>query len=422
MLKNYQIGGGKCSLCGSFGTSIASCPLNPNALSPNPKKHLKAAQPQQPVQKPKAVRKPKQLVQKPKAKPKPKAVQQQDDQDAQAAQPAEPAAPIVRGLVKQRKVPMGPLPRPAEPAAAAGRKPNCNNEFTIMGDETDDIPPHKLYVSPGGNCFNISDDLYRHLMAGNNTDPYNQQPLWTDKESMLQFLDHPGWEPEQKAALHDLLLSPLRPAVVDVLSKSPLFNDLYHTGMLLYSDYTSDFTVATEAIHKYLGDLRASDQGRIILDLRERQLGNPQTVEEILMGANSSCIHGVGIHLIKFYFDLWHMMPADQRPPLPQTVLSLDKNFRGDEYKNVKLVALSTQKEDDVYVMLYIYDWENDGQNSHFWYLFGRVDKRLYHHTFNGTTKPYAKYMVPIHDNILEKYKTILVEIHTIMNLAEQLR
>lgn len=35
----YQIGGGKCSLCGSANTNITTCPLNPNAARPNPMKH-----------------------------------------------------------------------------------------------------------------------------------------------------------------------------------------------------------------------------------------------------------------------------------------------------------------------------------------------------------------------------------------------
>ena len=34
-----QNGCGKCSLCGSLGTSKTTCPLNPKAKNPNPKKH-----------------------------------------------------------------------------------------------------------------------------------------------------------------------------------------------------------------------------------------------------------------------------------------------------------------------------------------------------------------------------------------------
>ena len=35
----YQIGGGKCSLCGSPNTNSTTCPLNPKAVHPNPMKH-----------------------------------------------------------------------------------------------------------------------------------------------------------------------------------------------------------------------------------------------------------------------------------------------------------------------------------------------------------------------------------------------
>ena len=34
-----QSGSGKCSICGSPGTSKSTCPLNPNAKNPNPSKH-----------------------------------------------------------------------------------------------------------------------------------------------------------------------------------------------------------------------------------------------------------------------------------------------------------------------------------------------------------------------------------------------
>ncbi len=41
---HYQYGGGQCSLCGSEGTTKASCPLNLDAKKPNPLKHPNVAQ------------------------------------------------------------------------------------------------------------------------------------------------------------------------------------------------------------------------------------------------------------------------------------------------------------------------------------------------------------------------------------------
>lgn len=35
--------GGRCKLCGSFGTNSSSCPLNPNALNVKPNKHPNAS-------------------------------------------------------------------------------------------------------------------------------------------------------------------------------------------------------------------------------------------------------------------------------------------------------------------------------------------------------------------------------------------
>ncbi len=38
-----QTGGGSCTLCGSPGTTRATCPLNPKAKNPNPEKHSSSA-------------------------------------------------------------------------------------------------------------------------------------------------------------------------------------------------------------------------------------------------------------------------------------------------------------------------------------------------------------------------------------------
>ena len=40
-----QFGAGKCSLCGSPGVSKSTCPLNPKAKNPDPKKHPLAKKP-----------------------------------------------------------------------------------------------------------------------------------------------------------------------------------------------------------------------------------------------------------------------------------------------------------------------------------------------------------------------------------------
>ena len=43
--KKKMIGAGKCKLCGSLGTTIATCPLNPKAKNPDPIKHSLARKP-----------------------------------------------------------------------------------------------------------------------------------------------------------------------------------------------------------------------------------------------------------------------------------------------------------------------------------------------------------------------------------------
>ena len=45
IIMTNQFGAGKCSLCGSSGTSKATCPLNPKAKNPDPKKHPLAEKP-----------------------------------------------------------------------------------------------------------------------------------------------------------------------------------------------------------------------------------------------------------------------------------------------------------------------------------------------------------------------------------------
>jgi len=87
MYQDQQLGGGNCSLCGSPGTNKTTCPLNPSAANPNPKKHPLAV-------------------------------------GASAAAPSPARAPA--------PVRVTPPPSPAAPAAAAAPKVNLHYK---VGDE-----------------------------------------------------------------------------------------------------------------------------------------------------------------------------------------------------------------------------------------------------------------------------------------------
>jgi antitoxin component YwqK of YwqJK toxin-antitoxin module len=255
--------------------------------------------------------------------------------------------------------------------AAQPQERYCKNEDTIMGDKTIDIPESKLYISPSGNCFNVSEDLFGHIMAGNNTDPYTQIPLWTNRAEMLVLLAHPGWTPEERERLRTVLLSPLRPEVVDVLSRSPLFTEVYNVGAILFSDYTTDFKISTIAIAQYLERLdKAGPDGTMILNLRERRVGNPETIKEILYGAAASCIHDVGLRLIRFYLDLWFMMPAKSTPlrKLPKPI-GLGFLWSLDQIATVAISLIADAGVKETYILLYIFDLDNMGQQSYLWYF-----------------------------------------------------
>lgn len=280
---------------------------------------------------------------------------------------------------------------------------SCNNEYTLMGDETKDIPKIKLYISPSGNCFNISEDLVPYIKGGNNADPYTGQPFWTDQKGMIKFLNHPGLTKSERSELMEFLYSPLRPDVIEILSQSPSFRAIYDLGYTCYSDQTQDFKIALDAIKKFNNILEQDSNGQIIYELRERRANNPQSVREMIENAGSVCIHGVGINLMRLYLDLWHIIPEDKRPELPCSVFEdKDPNVTSHVQKYAKLVSLKLT-DGGLYVFLYIYDWKNIGQMSHYWYIF-EITRKVTHHKLNGTTVPKQSYMYGIYDQIIHKY------------------
>jgi hypothetical protein len=150
----------------------------------------------------------------------------------------------------------------------------------------------------------------------------------------------------------------------------------------------------------------SSSEAQLILDLRERNIGNPQNIMEILQDSGSSCIHGVGLRLMKFYLDIWHMMPESRRPPLPSQIII-------DENPMVKAVG-TYSTENSRNGMLYIYDWEGNGQRSHLWYFVKPINaSETVKHTGNEPNEPGEKYnsnlgplyMRPIYDRMLKLYQ-----------------
>lgn len=288
----------------------------------------------------------------------------------------------------------------AQRAEDAVKTRRCKNDVTIMGESTKNIPTEKLYVSPAGNCFNVSEDLFQHIMNGNNTDPYTGTPLWVNRSGMLGLLTHNGWTAEERAALHDLLLSPLKPEVIRVISESPLFAELFVVGASLISDYTTDFQVSTSLITQYLEKLTMGGaDGKILLNLRERRLGNPETIEQILRGAGSSCIHLVGNRLMQFYLDLWHMTPKSSRPPLPPTVIKSKAPIAND----TALVAITVMGGDNKrIILLYIFDQENMAQDSHLDYFI--MEDMKFDEANNGHLPPQNPSLIPIWKNAKLEY------------------
>lgn len=430
MFKVHQCGGGKCKFCGSSGTNASSCPLNPNSISKNPKKHPLATQTVQhgqPVSKKGKINAAQQDEQQlppvrikfkvPRKKPHKSHVAQQDDE--QQLPPVQINKPKVPWKKNKPTKPKPTKPKPVKPKPV---KPRCNNLYTLLGDDVKDIPQNKLYVSPYGNCFNVSEDLFPHFMNGNNTDPYTSQPLWRNGEERNAIINHPGWEPNERAELARLLLAPID---YDILkNNSSLFEKIFNAGYIMFSDYTKTFALSSNIVNKTLTELtNAGDVGEKILNVRERGFDNPQTLREILKGSANSCIHGVGIRLMKFYLDLWHMMPQDaadeKRPNLPREIHH-DTDIDDENIKKyAKIIACQTT-DNRQFFMLYIYDWINGGQESHLWYFLDTDGTKLIQHIGNPLYEPLPEHMQIIYGKLYEKYRTVISSDNNILGLIRK--
>lgn len=345
-----QHGNGRCSLCGSPGTNKSSCPLNPIAKSHNYEKHPNA----------RVIEQPKQIKN---ISKEPKLIKNQVNVNKEII-------PIQNITDDKLKLKLKGKGKPLISSSIEPLKPKCKNEYTLMGDEVDSIPFEKLYVSPDGNCFNISDDLFNHLKNGNNTDPYTNRPLWTNSKEMDKFLNHKGFTVSERNELTLLFKEPLKPNIIRILSTLPEFEMIYKTGYACFIDYTYNFEIAERNLKELANRLNLiGNDGQEILNLREMSLGNPETLREILDGAGLRCIHGVGSKLISFYLNLWHTLPVDKRPALPNTVLDdMSPDLSPNVNNYAKLVVFNTTSN-NFYVMLYIYDWENRGQRSYYSYF-----------------------------------------------------
>lgn len=287
----------------------------------------------------------------------------------------------------------------------------CNNPDTIMGSSTSDIPPEKLYISPSGNCFDVSEDLFGHLMAGQVNDPYSGVPLWTNRDELTELLSHPGWSPEEREQLTIQLTQPVSARAIKAIAAHPeVLNKFWSLGPTLYTDYTDDFTLSLDAIGHALewfeSEISRHPEVRAILEIRELQAGNSMNIMEILRDAPNTCIHGIGFRIMHLYLDIWHALPKEARPPLPIAIstLHLGRNiWLGPEADYVKIFVIPDTEDETMYnIWYYIYDWKDNGHDSvmtDIGYVTGKNFDIFPH-------MPRSEYMRPIFDKVTKFYKT----------------
>ncbi len=112
---SHQVGGAKCSLCGSPGTNKSTCPLNPRSKNPKPAKHPLAANMM--IQTPSKITK-----DKAKAKAKAKAVPAKAKAKAVPAQAkAKAKAKAVPAKAKAKAVPAQAKAVPAQAKVVPGK-------------------------------------------------------------------------------------------------------------------------------------------------------------------------------------------------------------------------------------------------------------------------------------------------------------
>jgi hypothetical protein len=202
-------------------------------------------------------------------------------------------------------------PPQQEPATV---RVGCINEETFMGTDIKDIPAQRFYRAHTGNCFDVHEDLFPYLKLGKTTDPYTGVPLWRSQSEKNELLNHKGFSKEERSMLFAIFsnLAIDRDIEAVLLRNVPVLRQIGLTGLLAYGDFGEEngFQVSTEALVELYNTVHSSPDAEVLLNISALPLGS-RPLKDIIERQGTSCIHGIGHELIKFYLSYYKELRGD---------------------------------------------------------------------------------------------------------------
>lgn len=230
------------------------------------------------------------------------------------------------------------------------------NETTLLDESVDSLSDDEI-IPIDGYCF-LGSELFQTLKESKrNSNPYTNQPLWADRQSFDQLINHPTFTPDDRYILRSIFFPEFDPRIIKLVNQhTDIFNLIGMTGAVLKADFSTDFkaslsmlSVLSEAISKKPPNIR--DQ----FDQLKTCFSGHKTLKEIRKNPESQCIHGIGSSILGIYLHTWFSLPEENRPPLIQPL------YRGI----VKTTVFLGYTEDNKYFHTYLFKYDTDMGKIH---------------------------------------------------------
>jgi len=241
------------------------------------------------------------------------------------------------------------------------KKRPCNNDSDLTDENNfTDLPEHRIIRDDKGNCFTRNDLMSTFTVTNRPTNPFTNQPFWTDKKSFDQFISHPAFTDDDRHRLSALFYpTNLDKKVIDVIVKNPrVFDTIGYVGGILTADYGTDFKNSQSALahlRHTLDKIHPHDK-KIFEDMRIKttRTGAFQTIGDILKDCNNVCIHGIGNSLLGIYLNYYmRVHKSNVRKDLKPNLIDI---FIHSTIQSIILFPFVRDRE----VILVIYKYDDD--------------------------------------------------------------
>ena len=283
------------------------------------------------------------------------------------------------------------------------KRKNCKNEWNLIyTEETKDIDPKNLYVSPSGYCYNINDDLVPHLLKSPKPelDPFTNVELWKDSDEFRKTIyNHPGLNKAEKRALFKKFLKPKTLTSKELLfciQYAPIFKKICELGLTMWSDYSKGFKASLReltATKSMIDEMPEADK-KFLLKMKPKQLRS-KSLKTLFNSYATGCIHGMGASTLEYYFYYVHAICSDwaelQKTIKTERGKKLLKEYENSKYdfcNHAPFPGIYNKIERNMSIVTYLipgnlidlfaykYDKESSGRYS-FATRFGRIRTNL---------------------------------------------